>query len=69
MMKLDLQWAVREHGATGFEQVRSEGGQHGKGTSRGLTNELGHGVVLALCFDGTHDAVIFQDREEQLHKV
>lgn len=56
--------------ATVLEQVRSKGdGLSWQRELQGLTNELRHGVMLALCLDGARNAVIFQDGEEKLHKV
>lgn len=56
--------------ATALEQVRSKGdGPSWQRELQGLTNELRHGVMLALCLDGACNAVVFQDGEEKLHKV
>lgn len=55
--------------ATGLEQVSMGWAMAAKGCLRGLTNELCHRVMLALCFDGACNAVIFQDGEKKLHKV
>lgn len=33
------------------------------------TYKFRHGVMFTFCFNGAGDAVIFQDGEEQLHKV
>lgn len=40
-----------------------------EGRVEGLTNELCHRVMLALCFDGARNAVIFQDGKEKLYKI
>lgn len=40
-----------------------------KSTAASLTDELGNRVVFALCAYRPCDAVVLQDREEQLNKV